>query len=152
MLISRRTALARGAAMLAGLYTATSADAATTGIAYQLKTGKHCHCKACEHHAANKLFTTRRAADKHRAHTGCKCTIARVKVDAITWAALFGAAGAHTVVDRRWSSTKQSLRRAAKAAKAAKATKARKTHRTKRTKRVKRTHRRVTRRRTKHHA
>lgn len=127
MLISRRTAIARGAALLAGLYTATtatSADAASTGVAYKLKTGAHCHCKACEHHAANKLFATRRAANNHRAHEGCKCTIVRVKVDPTTWAALFSA---HTVVDRRWSSTKQSLRRAAAKARAAKATKAKAT-------------------------
>ena len=75
MLISRRTALIRGATALAGLYYAASAQAATTGVAYELKTTAHCRCKACRHHAANKLFASRAAAQHHRAHPGCKCTV-----------------------------------------------------------------------------
>ena len=32
-------------------------------------------CNACKHHAANKVFSSSEAADKHRAHKYCLCTI-----------------------------------------------------------------------------
>ena len=40
----------------------------------------HCNCKACHHHAANKLFATRAAAQHHRAHPGCKCTVVQTHI------------------------------------------------------------------------
>jgi hypothetical protein len=123
MLLSRRTALVRGVAMITGLYCAGSAQAATAGVAYRLHAGPHCSCKACHHHAANRLFATRAAADHGRAHPGCKCTIVRSgAVNAVQWQALFG--HGHTVrhasVDRRWASTKRALKRGARAQKARK--------------------------------
>jgi hypothetical protein len=39
-------------------------------------TGSGCSaCSACNKHAANKLFSTKKAADRFRAHRGCKCAI-----------------------------------------------------------------------------
>jgi hypothetical protein len=32
-------------------------------------------CNACKHHAANKIFSSPKAADAHRSHKGCLCTI-----------------------------------------------------------------------------
>jgi hypothetical protein len=118
MLISRRTALVRGATALAGLYFAASAQATTTGMAYELKITAHCNCKACHHHAANKLFATRAAAQNHRAHPGCKCTVVQTRLDEATWVALFGPARhpARTAVDRRWAATKRELKRVAQTA------------------------------------
>lgn len=124
MQISRRAVLARGATMLTGLYFVESADAATAGVSYRLKTGPQCSCKACHHHAANRLFATRAAADHGRAHPGCRCTIVRSRaVTAAQWRALFGHQHKlrHSHVDRRWASTERALRQAAHAEKALKA-------------------------------
>jgi hypothetical protein len=124
MHFSRRAVLVRGATMLTGLYFVGSADAATAGVSYCLKTGPHCSCKACHHHAANRLFATRAAADHGRAHPGCRCTIARSRaVNAVQWRALFGHQRKlrHSHVDRRWASTKRALTQAVRAEKALKA-------------------------------
>jgi hypothetical protein len=123
MQISRRAMLVRGAAMLSGLYFVGSADAATTGVSYRLKTGPQCSCKACHHHAANRLFATHLAADRGRAHPGCKCTIVRSRaVGSVQWQALFGHQRKlrHATVDRRWASTKRALKHAAAAKKTVK--------------------------------
>jgi hypothetical protein len=124
MQISRRAALVRGATMLTGLFFVGSAEAATAGVSYRLKAGPHCSCKACHHHAANRLFATRAAADHGRAHPGCKCTIVRSRaVNAVQWRALFGQQHTprHSHVDRRWASTTRALKQAARAEKALKA-------------------------------
>jgi hypothetical protein len=124
MQISRRAVLVRGATMLTGLYFVGSADAATAGVSYRLKTRPHCSCKACHHHAANRLFATRTAADRGRAHPGCKCTIVRTRaVSPVQWQALFGHQPKlrHSTVDRRWASTKRALQHAARAKKTVKA-------------------------------
>jgi hypothetical protein len=124
MHFSRRAVLVRGATMLTGLYFVGSADAATVGVSYRLKTGPHCSCKACHHHAANRLFATRAAADHGRAHPGCRCTIVRSRaVNAVQWRAMFGNQRTlrHSHVDRRWASTKRALTQAARAEKALKA-------------------------------
>jgi len=116
MQISRRAVLVRGATMLTGLYFVGSADAATAGVSYRLKTGPQCSCKACHHHAANRLFATRAAADHGRAHAGCRCTIVRSRsVSPAQWQAVFGHQRKphHLTVDRRWTSTKRALKHAA---------------------------------------
>jgi hypothetical protein len=125
MLISRRVALVRGVATLAGVHLhvhkATAPRVATPGVSYRLKAGPHCSCKACHHHAANRLFATRAAADTGRAHPGCRCTIVRsAAVDAVQWNALFGTARhlSRRAVDRRWASTTRALALAARAQKA----------------------------------
>src|ERR1700760_4270139 len=121
MFITRRVALVRGVAMIAGAHKATSPHAATPGVSYKLKAGAHCNCKACHKHAANRLFATHAAADKGRAHPGCKCTIVRSSaVDPVQWKELFGTARrlSHKSVDRRWASTKRALKQAARAQKA----------------------------------
>jgi hypothetical protein len=123
MQISRRAVLVRGATMLTGLYFVGSADAATAGVSYRLKTGPQCSCKACHHHAANRLFATRAAADHGRAHPGCRCTIVRSRtVSPAQWQAVFGhqRKPPHLTVDRRWASTKRALRHAAHAKKTVK--------------------------------
>ncbi len=128
MLISRRAALVKGVAMLAGLHQASAAHAATPGVSYRLKAGPHCSCRACHHHAANRLFATSAAADQGRAHPGCRCAIVRsTAVDPVQWQALFGRARRlhHRSADRRWASTKRALKQAARAERATKATSAR---------------------------
>jgi hypothetical protein len=123
MQISRRAMLVRGATMLTGLYFVGSADAATTGVSYRLKAGPHCSCKACHHHAANRLFATHVAADRGRAHPGCKCTIVRSRtVSPVQWQALFGHQRKlrHLTADRRWASTKRALKHTARAKKTVK--------------------------------
>jgi hypothetical protein len=115
MPISRRAVLVRGATMLTGLYLVGSAEAATAGVSYRLKTGARCSCTACHHHAANRLFATRAAADHGRAHPGCRCTIVRSRaVSPAQWQALFGHQGKlrHSTADRRWASTKRALKHA----------------------------------------
>jgi hypothetical protein len=128
MLITRRVALVRGVAMIAGTHKATSPQVATPGVSYKLKAGPHCNCKACHKHAANRLFATHAAADKGRAHPGCKCTIVRSSaLDPIQWKELFGNARrlSHRSIDRRWASTKRGLAQAARAQKAGRAQAAR---------------------------
>jgi hypothetical protein len=118
MPISRRAVLVRGATLLTGLYFVGSAEAATAGVSYRLKPGPQCSCKACHHHAANRLFATRAAADHGRAHPGCKCTIVRSRaVSPIQWQALFGHQRkvSHSTADRRWASTKRALKQAGQA-------------------------------------
>jgi len=61
-------------------------------------------CTACRHHARNKLFATSKAADKVRAHKGCKCKVVRAApVSPATYEALFGSPGnlKQVSVDRR---------------------------------------------------
>ena len=74
-----------------------------------------CHgCKACHAHGKNKMFATRRAAERNRAHAGCKCKVVRGgTLDAATWAALFGGLKKpkRRVVERRSKRTKQILAR-----------------------------------------
>ena len=120
MQISRRAVLVRGATLLTGLYFVGSAEAATAGVSYRLKPGPQCSCKACHHHAANRLFATRAAADHGRAHPGCQCTIVRSRaVTAVQWQALFGRQRKlrRSAVDRRWASTKRALKHAEQAKK-----------------------------------
>ncbi len=60
-------------------------------------------CRACVVHAANKLFSTKEAADSGRAHTGCNCAI--VSGQALTegnYKQLFAAGDS---ADRRHSDT-----------------------------------------------
>ena len=100
-------------AALGGLYGASSADAATRGVSYRLKIGPHCNCKACHHHAANKLFATRAAAEHGRAHPACTCMIVRSRaVSTVQRQALFGHRHKprHSSGDRRWASSKRALR------------------------------------------
>lgn len=50
-----------------------------------------CSCNACKAHARNRLFPTREAADRNRAHTGCNCGIVRRgKLPYVVWVGLFG--------------------------------------------------------------
>jgi hypothetical protein len=63
--------------------------------------GSCASCRACGHHAANKLFTTEQAAAGNLAHPGCRCVVApgpvllRSVYDRIF-------IGGVTMVDRRW--------------------------------------------------
>jgi hypothetical protein len=63
-------------------------------------------CTACQSHAKNKLFATRKAAEKerHRAHPGCRCGVKRGrKLSRHKWGELFRPEGGkeHEVVDKR---------------------------------------------------
>lgn len=78
-----------------------------------------CHaCNACHKHAKNKLFATRRAADRHRAHKGCKCKVVTGgKLEVSIWAELFNGLDnpKRRTVDRRKKGIKKILSRAAAA-------------------------------------
>jgi hypothetical protein len=78
-----------------------------------------CHgCKACHKHAKNKIFATRKAAnkEKNRAHPGCKCKVIRGgKFKNEVWLDLFGGSlddPNKKVVDRRKRRVKRILNRA----------------------------------------
>jgi hypothetical protein len=75
-----------------------------------------CHgCSACHAHAKNKLFATRSAADRGRAHPGCKCKVVRGgTLGLLTWADLFGGLSnpTHHSVDRRSKRVQAAFRRA----------------------------------------
>jgi hypothetical protein len=50
-----------------------------------------CHaCRACQLHAANKLFSSEVAAEAGRAHPNCDCAILETEVSYTTWVRLFG--------------------------------------------------------------
>jgi hypothetical protein len=82
--LSRRAFLGRGAAMAAaGAAVAVVGNAAMPAIAgadektfptFAL-TPNGGACGACQKHAANKVFRTSDAAERLRAHKGCRCTI-----------------------------------------------------------------------------
>ena len=78
-----------------------------------------CHaCKACHKHAKNKMFATRRAANRHRAHKHCKCKIVKGgKLKNEVWSDLFGGLEnpRRRTVDRRDRRVRRILRRAAAA-------------------------------------
>ena len=46
-------------------------------VVYHTSTRKKKACNACKQHALNKIFSSRKAAEKSRAHTGCNCSISR---------------------------------------------------------------------------
>lgn len=93
-LLSRRAFFGRAAAVTAaaGLgvaFAASPAAAADTVATFALDPvggGSSCRggtghgtcaaCNACKSHAANKVFRSKEAADKVRAHKGCRCAIA----------------------------------------------------------------------------
>jgi hypothetical protein len=62
-------------------------------------------CQACRKHALNRVFATKEAAAKGRAHEGCNCKVVRGSLSAADYAAIFGSADAptSTVYDRRWA-------------------------------------------------
>ncbi len=102
--LNRRAALLAFAAVAAaplGLSRAMAAPSRGAHVVYRLdpvhrpgagKSTSSCTgCTACRHHARNKLFATSRAADRVRAHKGCKCRVVRAApVSADTYQALFG--------------------------------------------------------------
>ena len=126
--LSRRDALVRGALVLVGVGSAVHPGSAwaarrpTVGVAYRLEATNRCDCSACQRHAAHKLFATRAAADRGRAHPGCKCAIKKAApLSKAQWEALFGSPKKlkHSSVDRRRASTKRALKRRPKRAVAA---------------------------------
>lgn len=50
--------------------------------------GGRCSCRACESHAANKIFLTAAAADSGRAHPHCNCAIVSKQVTHGLWKVL----------------------------------------------------------------
>ena len=51
--------------------------------------GTVCGCRACRLHARHKRFATATAADRHRAHPGCRCRVVRATVERRRWRAWF---------------------------------------------------------------
>jgi hypothetical protein len=73
---------------------------------YPIEDGEYTTCKACLAHADNKKFATREAAEAHRAHPGCRCSIMMSTVSKDEYIDLFGdptTGNAKIVSDRRWS-------------------------------------------------
>lgn len=54
---------------------AAEAKAAASGKAGEQPVGGCPACNACKHHAKNKVFSSPEAADTHRAHKYCLCTV-----------------------------------------------------------------------------
>lgn len=116
--LSRRDALMRAGALLAGAGAALRPGAAlaarrgSVGVAYRLRATGRCSCRACHRHAANKLFATSAAARRGRAHRGCRCEVVRTSISAASWRALFGSPKRlrRRSVDRRRASTRRALR------------------------------------------
>ena len=80
------------------------------------KTCGSCHsCRACLAHGANKLFASKGAADSHRAHPNCNCSI-RIAgtLPSNVWVPLFGLTrggdASSGVVDRRHANTLELLK------------------------------------------
>lgn len=128
--INRRAFLKRGAALAGGLALtfgstlgalAESAENTQqpTGLTtrtrtfFALATTRADQDKACTRHAANKLFASPEAADRNRAHPGCKCQVVKGgDMTESTWIELFGdpKAVARETVDRRWGWVAQTLK------------------------------------------
>ena len=128
--INRRSFLKRGAALAGGLALTFGTSVATladstgqeqtpTGIVtrkrpfFALATTRADQDKACTRHAANKLFANPEAADRNRAHPGCKCQVVKGgELPESTWIELFGSprAMARDAVDRRWAWVGQTLK------------------------------------------
>jgi hypothetical protein len=128
--MNRRTFLTRGVAAVASVTlpsacagggsslvttTTTRRDSGQGLAVYQLNVadgkctadqlrGRHCSCRACAAHSANKLFPTPEAADANRAHQHCNCLVdVAGKLPQATWIELFGEPTklARQSVDRR---------------------------------------------------
>jgi S-formylglutathione hydrolase FrmB len=64
-------------------------------------------CHACREHAQNKIFASKSAAAKGRAHEGCTCTVVRTSISEASFVQLFGPVEkpARLVFDRRWTAS-----------------------------------------------
>ena len=64
-------------------------------------------CHACRAHAQNKIFASRSAAAKGRAHEGCTCSVVRTSISEGAFVKLFGPVEKPTrvVFDRRWKAS-----------------------------------------------
>jgi hypothetical protein len=67
-------------------------------------------CHACRNHALNRVFASKEAAAKGRAHDGCNCKVVRGSISATDYTAIFGSVDSPTssVYDRRWALKKGS--------------------------------------------
>lgn len=78
-----------------------------TPVATHERGPRSCHaCNACHLHAANKRFVSRDAAERNRAHPGCRCRIEQRFVSSDLHLRMFGVPdGPDTreVFDLRWS-------------------------------------------------
>jgi hypothetical protein len=78
--LTRREVIGATAAALVVVVIAPTSVAAASANTFALDAGAcetSCSsCRACQSHAANKLFRTDAAAEIGRAHAGCNCTVA----------------------------------------------------------------------------
>lgn len=102
--ISRRDLLKKGSLFFGGMTLslgsafaglneaeALAGPAGGSRVWYALETNRDDIDNACRRHAANKLFPTPEAADRNRAHPGCKCNVVEGgKLPEAHWVALFG--------------------------------------------------------------
>ena len=128
--INRRAFLCRGTAVAGGLALtlggslaalADSNENASLGMNsvqqrrayFALATTRDDQDKACVRHAENKLFVSPEAADRNRAHPGCKCQVVKGgDLSGVMWNQLFGDANnpARESVDRRWAWVGQAMK------------------------------------------
>jgi len=73
-------------------------------VVYHTSTRKKKACSACKKHALNKIFSSREAAEKSRAHPGCNCKIVEEKINRRNYVEAFGLSskGGVKVYDKRW--------------------------------------------------
>lgn len=112
--LSRRRLLQHGSGAALGIATPWYLNSDVLAAAKKRKTvwglqpcDKGCsRCRACQGHAANKLFPSSKAAERQRAHRNCRCEA--VQIGTLTrarWTAMFvrpNGRRRHSV-DRRWS-------------------------------------------------
>lgn len=114
--VSRRGVLVGAAGVLVG--TALTRRAGPAAIAQRLTGGRvtlwrldtaasgtPCRCKACQSHAANKIFTSRQAALDGRAHVGCRCEPVAMTGDAPSALLLHSRDGGQSMDRRHLSAT-----------------------------------------------
>jgi hypothetical protein len=87
---------------LAALIAAPAAAAVAPSTAWKLVNGRHCRCRACRTHAANKIFASEAAALAARAHPACRCTAVEFELTPASYGTLFHS---ETSVDRRDAGT-----------------------------------------------
>jgi hypothetical protein len=73
-------------------------------VVYHTSTRKKRACHACKNHALNKIFSSREAAEKFRAHTGCNCSIVEEKINRRNYVVAFwpNSKGGTKAYDKRW--------------------------------------------------
>ncbi len=78
---------------------------AEQSVIYHTSTRKRKSCNACKSHAANRIYSSRQAADNDRAHLACNCRIVEEQINWQNYAKAFWpeSKGGAVIYDRRWA-------------------------------------------------